>query len=145
MAGTRDKKRARTETEEEAVPGEIEPTTADDDAPVAEPSIVNNKCSDDFDGDNEDDAPLVSNYKMSRAIFNGHECPYLDSISRQVCKTSGFLQRSLNCSRQICLHRLPIHSIICPSLFPFVLCRTLILISRNAAQSLFPTSMSTSA
>ncbi|KAH7619056.1 hypothetical protein Ndes2526B_g06006 [Nannochloris sp. 'desiccata'] len=83
MAGTRDKKRARTETEEEAVPGEIEPTTADDDAPVAEPSIVNNKCSDDFDGDNEDDAPLVSNYKMSRAIFNGHECPYLDSISRQ--------------------------------------------------------------
>lgn len=35
--------------------------------------------------DNEDDnKPLFSNFKMSRAVRRGNECPYLDTISRQV-------------------------------------------------------------
>lgn len=34
--------------------------------------------------DNEDDnKPLFSNFKMSRAVRRGNECPYLDTISRQ--------------------------------------------------------------
>ena len=35
-------------------------------------------------GDSEDDKPLFSNYKMSRSVRKGAECPYLDTISRQV-------------------------------------------------------------
>jgi len=151
MAGTRGKKRSRPETEEEGVPEEIEPTTAADEVTVAEPSFENKNASNDIDGDNEDDAPLVSNYKMSRAVYNGHECPYLDSISRQVCilKTSQISTKFVDCT---CSPPLPspfsfniFHFIISPSLSPFLLCRTLILISRNAARSLFPTSTYTSA
>jgi hypothetical protein len=83
MAG---KKRAREDTEEEVHPEEIAARKqADDEAPASEPPVENYNAKDDIDGDNEDDAPLVSNYKMSRAVCSGHECPYLDSISRQVC------------------------------------------------------------
>ena len=32
----------------------------------------------------EDDKPLMANYKMSRSVRKGAECPYLDTISRQV-------------------------------------------------------------
>jgi hypothetical protein len=59
--------------------------------------------------DNDDDAPLVSNYKMSRAVCNGHECPYLDSISRQVCmfKTSQISTKFVDrVYFAICHHRL---------------------------------------
>ena len=34
--------------------------------------------------EDEDDKPLLANFKMSRAVRKGHECPYLDTISRQV-------------------------------------------------------------
>jgi hypothetical protein len=34
--------------------------------------------------DDEDDKPLLANYKMSRSVRKGAECPYLDTISRQV-------------------------------------------------------------
>lgn len=35
--------------------------------------------------DEEDlDRPLLANYRMSRAVRKGAECPYLDTISRQV-------------------------------------------------------------
>lgn len=34
--------------------------------------------------DEEDDKPLMSHYKMSRSVRKGAECPYLDTISRQV-------------------------------------------------------------
>jgi hypothetical protein len=83
MSGTRGKKRARTEAEEEQVATDA-PPSAEEEAPAAEPPVENNNVkADNEDGDDEDDAPLVSNYKMSRAVCNGHECPYLDSISRQ--------------------------------------------------------------
>lgn len=38
--------------------------------------------------DGDDDAPLLSNFKMSRTVRKGHECPYLDTISRQVSTAS---------------------------------------------------------
>lgn len=34
--------------------------------------------------DDDDDAPVISNYKLGQAVRKGHECPYLDTISRQV-------------------------------------------------------------
>jgi hypothetical protein len=34
--------------------------------------------------DDEDDKPLLANYRMSRTCKKGSECPYLDTISRQV-------------------------------------------------------------
>jgi hypothetical protein len=34
--------------------------------------------------DEDDDKPLMANYKMSRSMRKGAECPYLDTISRQV-------------------------------------------------------------
>ena len=34
--------------------------------------------------EDDDDKPLLSNYKMSRSVRKGAECPYLDTISRQV-------------------------------------------------------------
>lgn len=34
--------------------------------------------------DEDDDKPLLANYKMSRSVRKGAECPYLDTISRQV-------------------------------------------------------------
>lgn len=34
--------------------------------------------------DEEDDQPLYSSYRMSSAVRRGAECPYLDTISRQV-------------------------------------------------------------
>ena len=34
--------------------------------------------------DDEDDQPLITNYRMSRSVRKGAECPYLDTISRQV-------------------------------------------------------------
>lgn len=34
--------------------------------------------------DDEDDKPLVQNYRMSKTLRKGAECPYLDTISRQV-------------------------------------------------------------
>lgn len=37
----------------------------------------------------EDDKPLYSNFRMSSAVRRGNECPYLDTISRQVCTTAG--------------------------------------------------------
>ena len=36
----------------------------------------------------EDDKPLMSHYKMSRSVRKGAECPYLDTISRQVRRPS---------------------------------------------------------
>lgn len=39
--------------------------------------------------DEEDDKPLLANYKMSRSVKKGHECPYLDTISRQVGRAGG--------------------------------------------------------
>ncbi len=36
--------------------------------------------TDDLD---DEDAPLAGNYKLGKGIRKGHECPYLDSISRQ--------------------------------------------------------------
>ena len=32
----------------------------------------------------DDDKPLMASYKMSRSVRKGAECPYLDTISRQV-------------------------------------------------------------
>ena len=34
--------------------------------------------------ESDDDKPLVANYKMSHSVRKGAECPYLDTISRQV-------------------------------------------------------------
>lgn len=34
--------------------------------------------------DDEDDAPLSKNYRLGKSVRKGAECPYLDSISRQV-------------------------------------------------------------
>ncbi len=36
------------------------------------------------DEDEDDDKPLLASYKMSRSVRKGVECPYLDTISRQV-------------------------------------------------------------
>ncbi len=36
--------------------------------------------------DDEDDRPLLQSYKMSKSLRKGIECPYLDTISRQVSK-----------------------------------------------------------
>ena len=81
MAGT--KKRAR-EDAEEPIPEHVDaPKPTDDQEPSAVPAHPNNDHGDNG-VDNEDDAPLVSNYKMNRTVCSGHECPYLDSISRQV-------------------------------------------------------------
>lgn len=64
-----------------------EEADADTSAPQASSDIAK-PTSDDPNAappeEEDDDAPLVSNYKMSRAVCKGHECPYLDSISRQV-------------------------------------------------------------
>lgn len=38
----------------------------------------------DPDDEAEDDQPLHRNFKMSKAVRTGAECPYLDTISRQV-------------------------------------------------------------
>lgn len=34
--------------------------------------------------DDDDDKPLAQNYRMSKTLRKGAECPYLDTISRQV-------------------------------------------------------------
>lgn len=81
MAGT--KKRAREDAEEPITEDVDAPKPADHQIPSAEPAQPNNDHADNGI-DNEDDAPLVSNYKMNRTVCSGHECPYLDSISRQV-------------------------------------------------------------
>ena len=39
--------------------------------------------------DDEDDKPLLQNYKMSKSLRKGIECPYLDTISRQVGRAGG--------------------------------------------------------
>ena len=66
----RGRKRAREEGEE-AVPS----GAADDATPT--PAAVPPQ-------EEDDDAPIVSSFKMSKAVRKGHECPYLDTISRQV-------------------------------------------------------------
>ena len=43
--------------------------------------------------DGEDDKPLLQNYKMSKARRKGTECPYLDTISRQVGARGGRCHR----------------------------------------------------
>ena len=42
--------------------------------------------------DDEDDKPLLQNYKMSKSLRKGIECPYLDTISRQVGRAGGLGQ-----------------------------------------------------
>lgn len=61
------------------------------------------------DEDDEDDKPLLQNYKMSKALRKGTECPYLDTISRQVgarrawrrgaagCRCRRWLARAAHC------------------------------------------------
>lgn len=56
--------------------------------------------------DDEDDKPLVSNYKMSRSVRKGAECPYLDTISRQVPPPPSLLR----CSLGLLLTRCPARS-----------------------------------
>ena len=76
MGEERGKKRAREEEEHVAVDN-VEKEKATDDAPAAASAPEQD----------DDDAPLLSNFKMSKAVCKGHECPYLDSISRQVTIT----------------------------------------------------------
>ena len=48
----------------------------------------------------EDDQPLHRNYKMSKAVRTGAECPYLDTISRQVglhCACDGMAGNEFAC------------------------------------------------
>ena len=75
MTEERGKKRPREEAAAEIGAADLKNAAKPaDDAPKAAPQ----------EEEDDDDAPLVSNFKMSRAVCKGNECPYLDSISRQV-------------------------------------------------------------
>lgn len=47
--------------------------------------------------DSDDDKPLFANYRMSRNVRKGAECPYLDTISRQVRAATGWLMAGCCC------------------------------------------------
>ena len=52
----------------------------------------------------EDDQPLHRNYKMSKAVRTGAECPYLDTISRQVglhCSCDGMTGSEVACDKGV--------------------------------------------
>ncbi len=59
-----------------------EPMAKDD--PTVKQEPVANGVQGNTADDDEDDKPLLANYKMSRSSKKGSECPYLDTISRQV-------------------------------------------------------------
>ena len=43
--------------------------------------------------EDDDDKPLLASYKMSHSVRKGAECPYLDTISRQVPPPARLLAR----------------------------------------------------
>jgi hypothetical protein len=63
-------KRAREDLEEDGTHGE-----AIQGEQAGKPQAVEN---------DDDNMPLSANYKMSKTVRKGWECPYLDTISRQV-------------------------------------------------------------
>lgn len=72
----------KRDREEAGLEDETEQQPEADGAPPQEAAQPQAAAQQEYDED--DDKPLMANYKMSRSMRKGAECPYLDTISRQV-------------------------------------------------------------
>ena len=93
-------KRSREELEREDAEGQAEQPAAAEPAAAAEAAAPNAQQQQQqqqqpaAEEDSDDDKPLFANYRMSRNVRKGAECPYLDTISRQVRAAAGWLMAS---------------------------------------------------
>ncbi|KAI3435999.1 hypothetical protein D9Q98_002056 [Chlorella vulgaris] len=71
----------KRDREEAGLEDETEQQPEADGAPPQEAAQPQAAAQQEYDED--DDKPLMANYKMSRSMRKGAECPYLDTISRQ--------------------------------------------------------------